>query len=352
MKLFDIFKNINSKNSNHEILKTRVTDEFADSVQLELKSVAAEAIKLALEERENKYMRSILDESYFLLDSLVIIPKDREIAKRFDDFLVTHESVDENFKNYFFQKILQKEYRSQRGGVVHIAANFSPTVQLGQSALDNLTQEEGFQVSMKGRRISFEAQANLSGPFKKEKSSQQFSSPNQVDSDYSNKSKLADFKYDHKDLNTNLNFSKVNIKIFDTNGITVHQSITPVLLGREPSLNNPLNTDTSLLRIDSRYVSRQQLVLVNIFGDCFYYVPEQASLTCMRADGSILEKMKLYKLSTDHAETLNLGIDSSKNNSPSRPEGSSSDYAVIDLSLTEAEPHLNPTGTPRPRAVP
>ena len=112
MKFFDIFKRTDSNFSNSEILKTRVTDEFADSIQLELKSVAAEAIKLALEERENKFMRSILDESYFLLDSLIIIPMDREIAKRFDEFLVTHETVDENFRNHFFQKILQKEYES------------------------------------------------------------------------------------------------------------------------------------------------------------------------------------------------------------------------------------------------
>jgi len=352
MKIFDIFKSTNSKDPNYEILKTRVTDEFADSIQLELKSVAAEAIKLALEERENKYMRSILDESYFLLDSLVILPKDREIAKKFDDFLITHESVDEDFKKHFFQKILQKEYRSQRGGVVHISVNFSPTVQLGQSSLENLTQEEGFQVSMKGRRISFEAQANLSGPFKKEKSSKIFSSSSQVDTDFSNNSTSIESKYDCKNLISNLNASKINIKIYDSNGVTVHQSITPILLGREPSVNSSLSADTSLFRIDSRYVSRHQLVLVNILGDCFYYVPEHASLTCMRADGSVLEKMKLYKLSSEHAETLNLGIDPSKNNSPSRPEGSSSDYAIVDLSLSVADPHLNHVGTPRPRAVP
>jgi len=350
MKFFDIFKRTDSNFSTSEILKTRVTDEFADSIQLELKSVAAEAIKLALEERENKFMRSILDESYFLLDSLIIIPMDREIAKRFDEFLVTHETVDENFRNHFFQKILQKEYRSQRGGIVQIALDFLPTVQLGQSSLENLTQEEGFQVSMKGRRISFEAQANLSGPFKKEKSSHHFSSIS-VDSESPKRPKTVDFVFDSKEKIPNINSSIVNIKVFDSNGITVHRSVTPVLLGRESSIAISMGADVSIVLIDSRYVSRQQLVLVNILGDCFYYVPEQASLTCMRTDGSVLEKMKLYKLMPQHAETLNLGIDSSKMNS-SRPEGSSSDYAVIDLSLSEAEPHLTPTGTPRPRAVP
>lgn len=104
MKFLDLFKTSSEANSNSRVLRTRPTDDFADSILLELKSVASEAIKNALEERENKYMKSILDESYFLLDSLIIIPKDREIAKRFDDFLTTHESVDSDFRHHFFNK--------------------------------------------------------------------------------------------------------------------------------------------------------------------------------------------------------------------------------------------------------
>ena len=82
MGMFDFLKGSNSPASEPK-LKTRFTDAFADSIQLELKSVATEAIKLALEERENKYMKSILDESFFLIDSLLITPKDREVAQRF-----------------------------------------------------------------------------------------------------------------------------------------------------------------------------------------------------------------------------------------------------------------------------
>ena len=103
MGLIDFFKG-NSSKPNIEQFKTRQTDEFVDSILLELKSVSAQAVKQAIESREARYMKSVLEESYFLLDSLVISPKDREVAKKFEEFLTTHETVDTEFRKKFFQQ--------------------------------------------------------------------------------------------------------------------------------------------------------------------------------------------------------------------------------------------------------
>jgi len=351
MGFFDLLKGVKQSTSQGEVLKTRHTDAFADSILLELKSVAAEAIKLALEERENKFMRSILDESYFLLDSLIIIPKDREIAKRFDDFLSTHESVDPEFRNHFFRQVIQKEYRSLRGGSVRVANDFSPTIQLGQSSLEGVTSEEGFQISIKGRRILFEAQASLSGPLKKEAPTRveknDYPEPSFTSNNYTTSNTAAP-KYSPLVSSGNL----VQVKLLDASGVTVHDLPLPLTLGREHGNIETIPNGWSDLRVNATYVSRQQLVFIDILGECYFYVPEAASLSCMRADGSVLEKMKLYKLAPNIHESLSLGIDTSEAGPHLRPQGTTAEYGAIDFSLISVVNDSPSLGTPRPRAVP
>jgi hypothetical protein len=338
MGMFDFLKGANTA-SQGPMLKTRFTDAFADSIQLELKSVATEAIKQALEERENKYMKSILDESYFLLESLLITPKDREVAQRFEEFLTTHESVDTHFSKNFFEKIIQREYRSVRGGSVRVATDFAPTMQLGQASMENMTSEEGFQITLKGRRIMFEAQASLSGPFKKDAPTPlrtpHLAHPNQASSAV------------HPVHTTS---PLVHFKIHDGNGMNTQSLQLPVLIGRDIGTSE-LHAGWQDLRIASTFVSRHQLVLLEILGDCFFYVPEQASLTCMRSDGSILQKMKLYKLAAQGKELLSLGVDPSLSQTQRPPRGVASEYAEIELSLESLSLPAS-AGTPRPRAVP
>jgi hypothetical protein len=360
MSIFNLLKGAKSGTSKVEVLKTSHTDAFADSIQLELKSVATEAVKVALEERERKFMRSILEESYFLLESLIITPKDFEIAKRFDDFLVAHESVDPDFRKNFFSRIIQSEYRTSRGGSVRVSSDFSPTVQLGQSSLENVTHDEGFQISIKGRRILFEAQASLSGPLKKE-------APTRIDLSVGTEP-----SYSHPGTNTGVGVfghsgttpsplgqqaiqktSQVQIKLLDASGANIHTLPLPILIGRESVDSNQLPSGWSTLRVNATYVSRQQLILTEIMGECYYYLPEVASLTCMRSNGSVLEKMKLYKLSLNEHEVLNLGVDINQTGNYTRPQGPASEYSAIELSLSVNSSNESQTiGTPRPRPVP
>jgi hypothetical protein len=350
MSFFDFFKSSSTANSNGRILRTRPTDAFADSILLELKSVAADAIKNALEERENKYMKSILDESYFLLDSLIIIPKDREIAKRFDEFLSTHESVDTDFRHHFFQQVLQREYRSLRGGTVRVPSDFSATVQFGQTSLESMTTDEEFQISLKGRRIQFEAQASLTGPMKRETtvlqdkfmaSEPHFTAPSSAAT--STPSPITP-------VASRALGRKLQIKLLDANGVSMHTLKLPAIIGRDgPSSDTKLDGWQSL-QVNSTYVSRQQLAIVELMGECYFYVPDSASLTCMRSDNSVLEHLKLYKLANHHRESLNFGIDPT---SPSHvaPQGSIAEYGTIEISVAEELPEIDTSGTPRPRAV-
>lgn len=350
MKFLDLFKTSSEANSNSRVLRTRPTDDFADSILLELKSVASEAIKNALEERENKYMKSILDESYFLLDSLIIIPKDREIAKRFDDFLTTHESVDSDFRHHFFQQVLQREFRSLRGGTVRVPSNFTATVQLGQTSLENITTDEEFQISLKGRRIQFEAQASLTGPIKKEAAVVHDKFMGSEPHFTASSSTTTITPSAGPTLPSRGTGRKLQIKLLDANGVSMHTLKLPAIIGRDATSKDAKFAGWDSLQVNSTYVSRQQLAVVELMGECYFYVPDAASLTCMRADSSVLDRLKLYKLANHHRESLNFGIDP-KAPIHAAPQGSNSEYGTIEISVTEESQPMDVSGTPRPRSV-
>ena len=347
MGLIDFFKG-NSSKPNIEQFKTRQTDEFVDSILLELKSVSAQAVKQAIESREARYMKSVLEESYFLLDSLVISPKDREVAKKFEEFLTTHESVDTEFRKKFFQQIIQREYRSSRGSSIRVPNNFEATVQLGTDSLESLTSEEGFQISLKGRRISFEVVASLSGPFKREVTSSRFgkalSTPPTTENQRFSQAEIftrSNSKNSHSAI-------VVEIQVNDSLGNRKESLKLPALIGREPiALSDQFGF--SPFKINSTYVSRSQLIVLEIMGQVYYYLPDNASLSCMREDGLILEKLKLYPLKHKGAVTLRTGIPS-EGTTQIIPSGSHAEYASIQIFLEDASPQ-NHDGTPRPKAI-
>ncbi len=347
MSLIDFFKGNISK-PNIEKFKTRQTDEFVDSILLELKSVSAQAVKQAIEDRETRYIKSVLEESYFLLDSLVISPKDREVAKKFEEFLSTHESVDIEFRKKFFQQIIQREYRSSRGSSVRVPIDFEATVQLGTDSLESLTSEEGFQISLKGRRISFEVVATLSGPLKKEVTSSRFGKA------LSTSSTTAHQKFSQPEIPNRANSKyknseiMVEIQVNDALGNRKEFVKLPVLLGKEPTpLSNQFGF--SPFKVNSTYVSRRQLIILEIMGQVYYYLPESASLSCMREDGLILEKLKLYPLKHKESVNFRTGV-TSDFAAQINPLGTHAEYASIQILLEDASPQDH-EGTPRPKAV-
>ncbi len=347
MSLMDYFKSGGTKPSV-ETFKTRHTDEFADSVLLELKSVATDAVKRAIEARETRYMKSVLDESYFVLDSLVISPKDRDIAQKFDDFLTTHEAVDPQFRRQFFQQVIQREYRSSRGSSVRVPAEFEATVQLGQDSLESLSSEEGFQISLKGRRVSFAVEASLSGPLKREVSPSRFGKALSTQPPMTSTLDAPAVMPSHVTGMTLRTASTVSVQLNDARGSSQHTLVLPALIGREPG---PMCEQFGVnpLSVQATYASRQQLVVLELMGRVYYYLPDSASLSCVRADGLVLEKLKLYPLDAGASTVLRSGIPP-EGAGAVHLQGPNADYAVIQLRLAGSGSSFH-EGTPRPRAV-
>ena len=69
-----------------KIISSNNTDNFADTLLVELKASSTSAIIKAVNKIESKYMKSVLEESYFPLQSLTFVPNDVEVA-RFEEFL-------------------------------------------------------------------------------------------------------------------------------------------------------------------------------------------------------------------------------------------------------------------------
>ncbi len=339
-------------------LKTRQTDEFADLVLLELKSVSANAVRAALEATETRYMRSILDESYFGLESMVITPRDREIARRFEEFLSTHESVDPDFRRNFFRQVVQPEYRSTRGSLVRVGSDFAATVQLGTESLDPLTDEEGFQISLRGRRLLFDAVASLSGPFRREAPTgtapqgtprQRFTPaafPLFV-SEEAGRAGIVPVSPATEEKRAMC--ESVLVQLTDGRGVSQHRIELPVVVGREP-VERTLPAGWTSLRVDATYTSRQQLVLFDLLGTVHYALAAGSSLSVLRADGVLLERSSHYALLPHERVTLHFGVDPDQL-SARAPLGHPADFAVLEL-LLDTDAAASSGGTPRPRAVP
>jgi hypothetical protein len=304
-----------------------------------LKTIISEAIKNVLEERENRFMKSILDESFFRLESLIIVPTDRDLAIRLEDFFGEHERYESDFKRIFFKQLMQSEYRSSRGGTVRVDSDFLPAIQLDQSSLESITDDEKFQITLKGRQIRFKANATLDGPIKRSATKIEPPIPDQSPS-YGQESPLFG-QNTHRESSPQ---PKLQVKLLDSNGVSYHSLTIPALIGRDPvSMAEKFNC--SFLKVESTYVSRLQIYVFEMLGEVCYVIPGQSSLVCMTSDGFTRLKKTIYPLDTRGSEVLNLGV-SLDYQSTSPPQGPSSDYAIIELSVLS-----NPGDTPKPRGV-
>ena len=344
MKMKDLFAMTRS-NTSVETFQSSGIDAFADSIALDLRAVATAAIKRALEERETRYMKSVLDESYFILESLVVTPRDREIAKTLDAFLSVHEAVDSGFRHKFFQQIVQREYRSSRGSCVRVPETFEATIQLGPDSLESMSSEEGFQVSLKGRRISFAVEASLGGPLKREA----VQSP--VAKAMANLTGAPAVRSPITNPGTQMGATDttsapcIDVSVSDSRGNTQKLVGLPVVIGRN-SANSADPIGVQSIGVHATYISRSQIIVFELMGNIYYFIPEGASLTCVRHDGLILERQRLYPLASSEVTTFRCGMDTNGDGAiPS--DASHADFPVIHLNVHSAQPDK----TPRPRAV-
>ena len=267
-----------SQRDKFKLIESNNQENFADSLIVELKASTSDAITNAINHVEGKYLKTILLDSYFPLTSLTFIPNDVEVAQNLEEFFRVHENINKSFKKDFCKQFLEKEYHSSRGATVKVGDNFCPIFRVGTESLEKSTEDEKFIISLKGKKICFSAYATLGLPEK-----------NSEEKDKESLSRIeSGITVTRVDIQTRLLIS-------DKDGHRDLKVSLPALIGRYPDASC-VQHGIQAITINSKYVSRHQLFVFSILEDIFYFIPDQASLTCRTMDGEILVRGRNYPL--------------------------------------------------------
>jgi hypothetical protein len=344
-----------SEDKGVENLTTRETDSFANGVLFELKAVVGSAITQALQDKEGRYMRSILQESHFLLQAVSIKALDRDTAKLMDEFMSTHLSIDTDFRKTFFRQILQSEYRSSGGARVKVPPDLVPVIEMDQQTLEPQTEDEGFILSLKGRRVRFEAHVLLDGPVRSVATGPITGQVNgaplgrvaaEADPSSPRSTNFPDSTSATFSTTAPYGASAVRITVHDRGGRRTEQMALPVILGRDVSL---VPQGVQALEIDATFASRRQLLIFELMGQVYCFVPHSASLTFTTQTQKVLCADCLQPVPSGSVLCLTGGVPMDSL-IPHQDRQSASDYPVIELQCIDG-PTTTQDATPRPRAV-
>lgn len=352
MSIRDWWGKRSAQDAAPEPLRTQGMDGFADGILLELKGITTGAITRALQEREGQFMRSILEESFFSLDSLVIRALDAQTARDMESFLSNHESIHPDFRSRFFSQILQREYRSSRGATVRVAPGLAPVIELDPKVLDAPTQDEDFVLSLKGRKVRFEAQALLTGPQSKRSAppaAAQASAAVTEPEGGEGAGRSTRFSSAVSGARPFAPGQQLQVQVHDRSGVKEQRVALPLVLGREGvQAARQDGHGAGGLDIDATYVSRKQLVVFELLGQVYCTVPAEASLTCSSGE-RVLQPLMLLPLRPGQSLELRTGLPvDSPDMAADRSQAG--DYALIRLSLAGGMA-LKEGATPRPRGT-
>jgi hypothetical protein len=348
--------------------RTGSADYLADAIGLELKGIVSQAVLASLEDKESHYLTSILEKSVFLIDSVVITPQDKEAAGALEKFLRLHTEIDPGFKTQFFRSILEKEYRSERGATVLVAPDMQPSVQLNEASLETPSDEESFQISLRGRRLSYAAAVSLKGPVAKTSPAAQaayqaaaqpgtalggnpepfIGAASQIKGGGTRPSAAAGAMtsgatqegYAHETL---------VLRIHDEKGERQIRAQSPLLIGRESPAAHELGA-LQFVALHGTYVSRRHLVVVSVGEDTYFFLHDAATLSCLTSSGQVLRPGNLYTIAR-HAEVqLIFGVTAdAKATSPDTSR--TGDFPMVEISRLGGERRGPSQATPRPKAV-
>ena len=327
--MFDWFKRIFV--GYERILFSNNTDNFADALLVELKASSTSAITNAVNKIEGKYMKSVLEESYFPLQSLTFVPNDIEVARSLEEFFRVHEDINPDFRKVFCKSFLQKEYFSDRGAKVIIDDDFVPIFKIDVSSLEERSEDEKYLISIKGRKILFSSHANLGNPKKK----------------FTNGNSRANV-IGNSELKQVKNKVVVKLLISDKDGHRCENVTLPTLIGKNPD-DACLDFGITPIYIRAKYVSRHQIFIYSILDKMFYFVPEEATLTCRNGEGNILEHGKNYAIKVS-GERLYLGVPP-ETARPLNANVDPSEFPVLEIQPFSHEGKASSDKTPRPTVV-
>jgi hypothetical protein len=319
---------------------------WAEAIGLELKGLISQTVLAELEQREKKYLQSILAKSQFVIDSLVVIPLDKDASENFESFLQVHEEIDPGFKLRFFRSLMESQYRSARGSLVVVSPDFQPTVQFLSQSLEQPSQDERYQVSLRGRRLNFQVQVSLRGPVAQNAPSgaataaaaaaataSVFGSP--AGSPVNNLVSSAD--------------NSLLLRIWDAQGERMLEVTTPFLIGRESPSEAELG-GLSFVTLHGQYVSRRHLVVLNVLDETYFFIHDAASLSCLSAGGQLLRPSTVYSM-PKHGETRLLFGATSENRAQTFDKAQAAQFPIVELRRRGAQGASVTEATPRPRAI-
>ena len=301
MKIQNIIKNIMSGKSANVKPQEKLTDSFADTLSVDLKRAATEAIYSELQKAEEKYLSTILRQSYFPIESLAFHPIGHTTAIELEEFFRVHSEIDPLFEENFFNGVLQKEYRTNQGALALLPADITPIIQPNESSLDNPTNEESYQISLRGNKKRFLATAKLGSP--KQRVKPEPATPKLVDikENLTNRGSAAPssrlssaFIKDHAPQPALNEECMLSVQVIDGNGTSNLTVSTPFIVGRHDTASN----DAALKKVsvNGMYASRKQLVVFQLNGSVYAFVPNEAKLWAIANSSEILQNLQLYEI--------------------------------------------------------
>ncbi|MGA1228218.1 MAG: hypothetical protein ACO3UZ_02610 [Burkholderiaceae bacterium] len=317
---------------------------WAEAIGLELKGLISQTVLAELEQREKKYLQSILAKSQFVIDSLVVIPLDKDASENFESFLQVHEEIDPGFKLRFFRSLMESQYRSARGSLVVVSPDFQPTVQFLSQSLEQPSQDERYQVSLRGRRLNFQVQVSLRGPVAQ-------SAPSGA-STAAAAAAVASVFGRPGEGSTGAAADADNsllLRIWDAQGERMLEVTTPFLIGRESPSQAELG-GLSFVTLHGQYVSRRHLVVLNVLDETYFFIHDAASLSCLSAGGQLLRPSTVYSM-PKHGETRLLFGATSENRAQTFDKAQAAQFPIVEMRRRGAQGASVTEATPRPRAI-
>lgn len=366
-------------------------DSLADAIGLELKGIVSQAVLDTLEDRESHYLTAILEKSVFLIESVVITPQDKEAASSLEKFLRLHTEIDPGFRTQFFHSILEKEYRSARGASALVSPQMQPSMQFNEASLETPSTEEAFQISLRGRRVSYTAAVTLTGPVARTSAQAQAAQKARQQAEQlaeqlagqqagqqaegRDAAKIADAEpaggdrgepfvggvlgqaawpsqgsaAEGRTAKPGAQSETIVLKIHDAQGERIVHSQSPVLLGRESPAERELGA-LQFVPVMGTYVSRRHLVIVSVAEDTYFFLHDAATLSCQTSTGQLLRPGSLYSLARNAEAQLIFGVTTDAR-SVSPDTSRAAEFPIIEISRLRGE-HPGPSqATPRPTRV-
>jgi len=313
------------------------TDSFADNLILEIRRSVSESVTTELEKHQGKYLSSILRKSHLPIEAISIQPCDHETAKNVEEFFRLHSEFDKDFERNFFVKNLSKEYRTAKGAKAILKSDISFCIEPSKLGIDNPTSDETYQINLRGNRRKFTSIVTIG-----KITSDQIDRFDSAGLDDPKNRSIFPSQVKNT-LSTERNsVRKVSIDIHDKNGFRSVNSSLPLILGRTSQSDE--NYEYKKINIDSKYISRNQFVIVEVLGTIYGFVPKEAKLTAILGRRGTLRPLTLIEISNQNlqmtfGQPLDTALTIVKLENPEL-------YPSVTIRLDEG--HVNVTMTPIP----